>query len=115
MVNKEVIEFGNAMITTTTGVPDEFALELIQKEIDRHTMVLGYISDLEWLDVPAPVKAPNTDILRRWQPWGWYARFASNGYGELKRHFGCKREHIPERITLRWALRLWWQHRKDWR
>lgn len=115
MSDKPVIEFGNTTMVTSTGELDDMAVAMIEQEIMRHTGVLHYISDLEWIEPPAIKKAPQVDQIRRFQAYGWYARFASRGYGELKQHFACRREHIPSRVTLRWALRLWWQHRKDWR
>lgn len=114
---KPVIEYGNAMIThiTRDGMIDLATQQMIQHQIDEATSHLKWISDLEWIEPPHLVKGPSPDALRRWQPWGWYGKFASEGYGELRKHFACRLPHIPNRVTLRWALRLWWNNRKDWR
>lgn len=111
------IEYGNSCVMTTSQLndDDEYVSGVINRIIDTQTEHLQYISDLEWVVPPQAMKAPQVDQLNRLHVWGWYGKFRSEGYDVLRKHFGCKREHIPYRITLRWALKLWWNHRKDWR
>lgn len=117
MSDKPVIEYGNSiMVSVRAGDSiDSAAKAMIDASIKQATDPLRWISDLEWVEPPYLVKGPQVDQLRRFVPWGWYGKFASEGYGELRKHFACQRPHFPERITLRWALRLWWNNRKDWR
>jgi hypothetical protein len=110
-------EFGRVVTTTSIKLGDETqqaALAMAQQNADYFKSVMSYITDVRWVKEPETQLGPVVDALQRFRPIGWHALMASKGYEELSKYFevefACRKEHVPENITLKFI----WQLVKRW-
>lgn len=99
------VEFGNvATFTARPGINWDMDKHLLDQA--HHALAgLEWIKDLVWLQEPHVVHGPRHQV-NGFHSVGWYAKFNSEGYTHLKKHFACKREHVPGIITLEWLGRM---------
>ena len=103
----KILEFGNAVSASLDmKIDDPILRSVLQDSIDKTVGALKYITDFKVVEEPEIVEAPQVDILRRFKMFGWKAKFASNGYHELKEHFKCRERHIPENITVKFIWKM---------
>lgn len=101
-----VREYGSAVMVTKEMM-DQAAfdpMELITQALTRQRAeldeVLAICGDAEIVNPFEIKKGPAPDVMRRFHSYGWYMSFTSKNYETMKKHFECKRRHIPNEITL---------------
>lgn len=105
----KVFEFGSQLMVSNgigIDIKDPLIKKLVEQEIEINVGALKYITDFKIIEEPEIIELPAVDILKRFTAIGWKAKYASNGYFELQKHFRCRKEHTPERITWKFIWRM---------
>lgn len=102
-----VREYGNAMWVGTSVLNSAYnpmadITALFKRQNDELEEVLAICGDAVDVNPFAVVEGPRPDIMGIHRSIGWHRSFRSKNYDTLKEHFRCRREHVPDRITLEW-------------
>lgn len=103
----KTFEFGNQiMVSGAIDKDDPMLRTMVEQSIEQSVGALKYITDFKTIQEPEIFDLPRVDILNRFSCVGWRAKYASNGYWELKEHFKCRNEHIPKKITAKFIWQM---------
>ena len=102
-----VFEFGNTFhVSKSIETNDPILKDMVEHSIEQAVGPLKYIADFKVIKDPEILEMPAVDILRRFKVVGWKAKYASDGYFELKKHFECRDRHIPKEITIKFIWKM---------
>ena len=94
-------EYGNVvMMSNAYDIDNPILAKMREADVARLQEILDICGDAEIVENFHAVEGPVIDPLGRMRPYGWYGRFASANYDKLSAHFACRRNHIPEIVTL---------------
>lgn len=94
-----VREYGAMVgIATSNEIPD-FHHATCESQYRQLAEVLDICGDAHVIE-PFSVHLSNVDLLRRFRSVGWHVKFVSSNFDTLHAFFGCRREHVPDTITL---------------
>lgn len=99
-------EYGsNMMISLLRGeeIPSnvmDAATSMIDNQTRTIRELLDICGDAEIVEDFHVVEGPIIDPLMRFKPLGFYGRFASANFDKFAAYFACRKEHVPDEITL---------------
>jgi hypothetical protein len=111
-INVTIHEYGNVVMTAPLrdGVVPSNVLEAATTMLGNQTQeireVLEICGDAEIVENFRIVEGPNVDVLKRFKPLGFYGRFASANYDKLAAHFSCRKEHVPDDLTMEFITQM---------
>lgn len=105
-ITMKIHEYGNIVMTAPLrdgAIPSnvlEAATTMLGNQTQEIREVLEICGDAEIVENFRIVEGPNVDVLNRFKPLGFYGRFASANYDKLAAHFACRKEHVPDDLTM---------------